>query len=219
MSELPSATGRKGVFPPSKPTYVPTKEGDEKIDLGRRNFTRNAAIVGGTLVVGGGIFGLLKYLAGESEANVEGYNPDTKVSMAGGENALADPHLKAAFPGGYEVVGDMQGAGFKVDQKDNKIYPGGNAEIAGIIENGKGIVYMDEEIKFDAVYIIIHKGDFAVDQWNLQDAKDVQGIDGVLFAEIDLAELKDEYGLNVGDYIFVVPNSIRSKSEVLFMVQ
>lgn len=131
-----------------------------------------------------------------------------------------DPHVEEALLGGYNIKGDVEGYGFKVDNPNGMgISPGGKAEIVGIIENGKGIVYLDREGAYGAD-VLINKGGFRADQRDLFEGGNVPKPDnlGIIKAELDLQELKEKYGLNAGDKIAVINDNGENNAKVKFEV-
>ncbi len=92
--------------------------------INRRNFT----IIGGAT--------LLAYLTNGC------IGKDTAVKGTEAlyqQGAISDPHIVKSTFGGYDIKGDVEGYGFKVEQPD--MHLGGGADAAGIIDGDWAIVY------------------------------------------------------------------------------
>lgn len=136
-------------------------------------------------------------------------------------DAITDPHVKNAYLGdGVEIVGDENGLGFYIDQKNHKISPGAPAQMAGVIDagKGKGLVYMDKEAVRGAE-IVINKNGEMIDQYPLPFPDAVSGKDGLFMAEVDLAGLGQKYGLNAGDRIVALNDKGENDVLVRFVMQ
>lgn len=148
--------------------------------------------------------------------------PQSTSGVAANETPISDPHIEKALLGGYDIVGPKEGAGFKVDDKyaGNHITPGGKAEMAAVIDadKDKGVVYLDADA-LHGVQLIINKNGQGIDRQYGLAYKAVPDVKGLFVAEIDLAKLKQKYGLNAGDEIDIMNLEGENDVGAVFVVQ
>lgn len=71
----------------------------------------------------------------------------------------------------------------------------------------------------DGADVLINKGGFAIDQWELYASPEAEVQDGIFKHNLDLPALAEKYGLKSGDYVFVSNQEVKNDNSLRFIVK